>query len=122
MRKVTRRLFLKVAAAIVVVGALGKYFLGRYTEPKEGGIIGSPGEGGKGIPVVSDVDAHSQCRMRVNVEAEKVIEVRGDPKPQKRKSEQTRFSGPSSLRPGPPRMHRRYGRQSWMTNRILSEP
>lgn len=65
MGKVTRRLFLKIAAALAAVGALGKlgkYSLDKHTEPRKGGIIGMPAEGVKGIPVVSDVDGHSQCR------------------------------------------------------------
>jgi anaerobic selenocysteine-containing dehydrogenase len=92
MEKVTRRLFLKIAAAVAAVGALGKlgkYSLDRYTEPREGGIIGMPAEGAKGIPVVSDVDAHSQYRMRVIVEGGKVIEVRGDPTDPEGKGELT---------------------------------
>ena len=43
MEKVTRRLFLKIAAAIAAVaalGKLGKYSLDKYTESREGGIIG----------------------------------------------------------------------------------
>ena len=40
MEKVTRRLFLKIAAAVAAVaglGKLGKYSLDKYTEPREGG-------------------------------------------------------------------------------------
>ncbi|MBW2050598.1 MAG: molybdopterin-dependent oxidoreductase [Deltaproteobacteria bacterium] len=92
MEKVTRRLFLKIAAAgaaVAALGKFGKYSLDRYTDPKEGGIIGMPAEGVKGIPVVSDVDAHSQCRMRVTVEGGKVREVRGDPTDPEGKGELT---------------------------------
>ena len=92
MEKVTRRLFLKIAAAIAAVGGLGKlgkYSLDKYTEPREGGIIGMPAEGVKGIPVVSDVDAHSQCRMRVTVEGGKVREAHGDPTDPEGKGELT---------------------------------
>ena len=89
MRKVTRRLFLKIAVGVAAIGVLGKYFLGKYTEPREGGIIGSPAEGGKGIPVVSDVDGHSQCRMRVTVEGGNIVEVRGDPNDPEGKGELT---------------------------------
>jgi anaerobic selenocysteine-containing dehydrogenase len=92
MEKVTRRVFLKIAAAVAAVaalGKLGKYSLDKYTEPRKGGIIAMPAEGAKGIPVVSDVDAHSQCRMRVNVEGGKVIEVRGDPTDPEAKGELT---------------------------------
>jgi anaerobic selenocysteine-containing dehydrogenase len=79
MKNATRRLFLKIAVATAAVGAGGKYVLNKYTEPRAGGIIGTPAEAAQGIPVVSDVDAHSQCRMRVKVEGGKVMEVRGDP-------------------------------------------
>jgi len=82
VEKVTRRLFLKIAIAVAAVGTLGKigkYSLDKFAEPKEGGIIGRQGEGERGISVVSDVDAHSQCRMRVRVEGGKVVEVWGDP-------------------------------------------
>ena len=79
MRDMTRRLFIKSAVAIAAIGSLGKYFFGKYTEPMKGGIMESIAKGGMGIPVVSDVDAHSQCRMRVNIEEGRVTEVRGDP-------------------------------------------
>jgi anaerobic selenocysteine-containing dehydrogenase len=77
-----RRLFLKIAAAVAAAGALGKlgkYSLDKYSAPRKGGTIGMPLKGGKGIRVISDVDAHSQCRMTVSVENGKIIEVRGDP-------------------------------------------
>ena len=77
MKKMPRRLFLETTAAVAAVGAFGQYFLSRYTEPRAGGIIGTPVGGIKGIPVVSDVDAHSQCRMRVKVEGGKVASPRG---------------------------------------------
>lgn len=89
MEKVSRRLFLKIAAAAVAIGGGGKYFLGRVTEPKKGGILGSQAGRAKGIPVVSDVDSHSQCRMRVNVSKGKVVEVRGDPTDPEGKGELT---------------------------------
>jgi len=78
MKKITRRVYLEITVVFAAFVTLGKYFLGKYTAPRKGGIIGSPAEKAKGIPVVSDVDAHNQCRMRVSVEGGKVVEVRGD--------------------------------------------
>jgi anaerobic selenocysteine-containing dehydrogenase len=89
MTKVTRRTFLKTAVAATVVGAGGRYFLGKITEPEPGGVIGSQTIRGEGIPVVSDVDAHSQCRMLVNVKGGKVVGVRGDPTDPEAKGELT---------------------------------
>jgi len=43
----------------------------------------------KEVTIVSDVDAHSQCRMRVHVEGGKVVEVRGDPTDPEGKGELT---------------------------------
>ena len=54
MREMTRRLFIKSAVAIAAIGSLGKYFFGRYTEPRKGGIMGSVAKGRMGIPVVSE--------------------------------------------------------------------
>ena len=93
MEKVSRRLFLKIAVATAAIGGGGKYFLHRVTEPKKGGILGSQTGKAKGIPVVSDVDSHSQCRMRVNVTGGKVVEVRGDPTDPEGKGELTLRGG-----------------------------
>jgi len=79
MKYVSRRFFIKIAAALASVGVFGQYFLNRFTEPKKGGIAASTDSDLKGTPVVSDVDAHSQCRMRVNVQDGKVLDVQGDP-------------------------------------------
>ena len=46
-------------------------------------------EGVKGVTIVSDVDAHSQCKMRVSVKEGRVIEVRGDPTDPESKGERT---------------------------------
>jgi len=43
----------------------------------------------KEVTIVSDVDAHSQCRMRAHVEGGKVVEVRGDPTDPEGKGELT---------------------------------
>jgi anaerobic selenocysteine-containing dehydrogenase len=36
-------------------------------------------EGVKDVTIVSDVDAHSQCKLRVEVKEGRVIDIRGDP-------------------------------------------
>jgi anaerobic selenocysteine-containing dehydrogenase len=89
MAKVTRRFFLKIAIAIAAIVAFGQYFLRKYTEPRAGGIIETQAKEVRGIPVVSDVDAHSQCRMRVRIKGGKVDEVRGDPTDPEAKGELT---------------------------------
>jgi anaerobic selenocysteine-containing dehydrogenase len=89
MAKVTRRFFLKIAIAIAAIVAFGQYFLRKYTEPRAGGIIETQAKEVRGIPVVSDVDAHSQCRMRVSINGGKVDEVRGDPTDPEGKGELT---------------------------------
>ena len=43
----------------------------------------------KEVTIVSDVDAHSQCKMRVSVKEGRVIEVRGDPTDPESKGELT---------------------------------
>lgn len=46
-------------------------------------------EGIKDATIVSDVDAHSQCKMRVEVTDGRVIEIRGDPTDPESKGELT---------------------------------
>jgi anaerobic selenocysteine-containing dehydrogenase len=46
-------------------------------------------EGVKEVTTVSDVDAHSQCKMRVEVKEGRVIEIRGDPTDPESKGELT---------------------------------
>ncbi|MCW3135057.1 MAG: hypothetical protein N2V78_12120 [Methanophagales archaeon] len=43
----------------------------------------------KEVTIVSDVDAHSQCKMRVSVKGGRVIEIRGDPTDPESKGELT---------------------------------
>ena len=43
----------------------------------------------KEVTMVSDVDAHSQCKMRVSVKEDRVIEIRGDPTDPESKGELT---------------------------------
>lgn len=45
--------------------------------------------GVKEVTIVSDVDAHSQCKMRVEVKEGRVIEIRGDPTDPENKGELT---------------------------------
>ncbi len=89
MTRISRKLFLKTAVIVAAVGVSGKYFLSKVTEPKKGGILGSTEKKAKGIPVISDVDAHSQCRMRVHVKGGKLIAVHGDPTDPEAKGELT---------------------------------
>lgn len=89
MNRITRRSFLKMSVAVAAITGFGKYFLDRITEPVEGGILRSPAGMVNGIPVVSDVDAHSQCRMRINIKGGKIVEVRGDPTDPEGKGELT---------------------------------
>ena len=89
MSMITRRTFLKASGALAAIGAGGGYFLDKITEPKPGGVIGSLGIRPKGISVVSDVDAHSQCRMLTKVKGGKIIEVIGDPTDPEGKGELT---------------------------------
>ena len=89
MSKVTRRVFLKIGVAGAAIGVFGNYFLNRVTRPEQGGIISTQAKGITGLPVVSDVDAHSQCRMRVNIKGGKVVKVQGDPTDPEAKGELT---------------------------------
>lgn len=92
MRRITRRDFVKAAAAIGATAAIGRSTLGRYimdrntgseqfslTEQFELVETALAEEVGRGVTIVSDVDGHSQCLMSVDVEEGKVIDIRGDP-------------------------------------------
>jgi hypothetical protein len=71
MRGITRRVFLKAAALIGATLAIGRYIGSRklsLTELFGPGEAGSA-EGEKDVTIVSDVDTHSQCSMRVKVKA-----------------------------------------------------
>ena len=48
-----------------------------------------PAEVVKEVTTVSDVDAHSQCKMRVKVKKGRVIEIHGDPTDPEGKGELT---------------------------------
>ena len=88
MQNFSRRSFIKVTSALAAAGVFGNYFLNRVTRPVKGGIIGTA-DAVKGIPVISDVDAHSQCRMRVHVKEGKLTHVQGDPTDPEGKGELT---------------------------------
>ena len=79
MKNISRRIFLKIAVFLTAVGAAGKYFLERQSEPKPFESERTPLNKTQGILAVSDVDAHSQCRMKILVEGGKVTQVEGDP-------------------------------------------
>jgi len=80
MQKLSRRSFIKITSALGATGIVGNYFLNKAAGPVKGGIIKTGPDTGmvKGVPVVSDVDGHSQCRMRVHLENEKITIVLGD--------------------------------------------
>jgi anaerobic dimethyl sulfoxide reductase subunit A len=81
MRRITRRVFLKASALLGVTLAIGKCISTKkisFTElcsPTQAAQI----EAERVVPVVSDVDAHSQCKMRVRVQRGKVTNIEGDP-------------------------------------------
>ena len=81
MKKVTRRYFIKSLAGFLVALTVGWYVMTRLFRPIQLFNPGKslPGGEDEGILVVSDVDAHSQCAMRVKIKEDKMIEVRGVP-------------------------------------------
>lgn len=81
MSRISRRIFLKASALLGVTLAIGKYMSTKTLSFTE---LCNPAQAAQGkakrvVPVVSDVDAHSQCRMRVGVQGEKVTAIAGDP-------------------------------------------
>lgn len=81
MSRITRRVFLKASALLGVTLALGKYMSTKTLSFTE---LCNPAHAAQGkakrvVPAVSDVDAHSQCRMRVDVQGGKVTTIGGDP-------------------------------------------
>lgn len=91
MKKVTRRYFIKTLAGFLVIMTVGWYVITRLFRPIQ--LFRSekslPEREGKGILVVSDVDAHSQCAMRVSIKDNKVIDVQGVPEDPESKGELT---------------------------------
>jgi anaerobic selenocysteine-containing dehydrogenase len=81
MSIITRRVFLKASALLGVTLAIGKYMSAKTLHFTDlvNTAHASQGNAKKVISVVSDVDAHSQCTMRVSVQGGKVTAVAGDP-------------------------------------------
>ena len=88
--EVTRRGFLKAAAVTGATLAIGKYSAsGKSNLKKFASAEAVPAGVEKKVTIVSDVDAHSQCRMKVHVKEGRVIEVLGDPTDPESKGELT---------------------------------
>lgn len=80
MNAITRRGFIKSSVSIGATVALGKYL-----SPKALGLpeLVKPAHAAQGaaarvVQVVSDVDAHSQCGMRIHIKGNKVIGIAGN--------------------------------------------
>jgi anaerobic selenocysteine-containing dehydrogenase len=81
MSRITRRVFLKASALIGVTLFIGKYMTAKTLRFAD---LVNPAHAAQGkakrlVPMVSDVDAHSQCKMRVSVQGGKVTAITGDP-------------------------------------------
>jgi len=81
MSRITRRVFLKASALLGVTLAIGKYMSSKTLSFAD---LLNPAHAAQGkaksvVPVVSDVDGHSQCKMRVSVHGGKVTAIAGDP-------------------------------------------
>ena len=81
MSKITRRVFLKASALLGVTLTIGKYMSSKTLSFAD---LLNPAHAAQGkaksvVPVVSDVDGHSQCKMRVRVHGGKVTSISGDP-------------------------------------------
>lgn len=91
MRRITRRVFLKATAVIGATLAVGRYIDSSKPNPTApcDSADAAPAGPEKLVTVVSDVDAHSQCKMRVSVKGGRVIEIGGDPMDPESKGELT---------------------------------
>ena len=81
MSRISRRIFLKASALLGVTLAIGKYM---STKTLRFADLVNPAHAAQGkakrlVSVVSDVDAHSQCKMKVVVKGGKVTTIGGDP-------------------------------------------
>jgi len=87
----TRRYFIKAITAIgATIAAFKNSFVFAFDqgdEKRDG--ESTPSEMDKRNIVVSDVDGHSQCHMKVDIERDKVIEISGDPMDPESKGELT---------------------------------
>lgn len=92
MSRITRRDFVKAAAAVGATAAIGRSAIGSYVIDRNTGSgqfslteqfelieTALAEEVERGVTIVSDVDGHSQCLMSVDVEGGEVIDIRGDP-------------------------------------------
>jgi len=89
--RITRRVFLRGVAATGAAAAMGKYVssMGPGTKGLFASTDVTPGSLEEIFTVVSDVDAHSQCEMKVHVIEKKVTKVLGDPTDPESKGELT---------------------------------
>jgi len=86
--RITRRDFLKATAATVATAAIGRSVISRNTSPNDFSLTEQcdlietalAEEAGRDVTIVSDVDSHSQCMMRVSVEDGVVTEISGNPR------------------------------------------
>jgi anaerobic selenocysteine-containing dehydrogenase len=81
MNIISRRVFLKASALLGVTLAIGKYMSTKTLRFADlvNPVHAAQGKAKKVIGVVSDMDAHSQCKMRVVIKGGKVTAVDGDP-------------------------------------------
>jgi anaerobic selenocysteine-containing dehydrogenase len=81
MNIISRRVFLKASALLGVTLAIGKYMSTKTLRFADlvNPVHAAQGKAKKVISVVSDMDAHSQCKMRVVIKGGKVTTIDGDP-------------------------------------------
>jgi anaerobic selenocysteine-containing dehydrogenase len=81
MSDISRRSFLKAATGIGATMVVGRYAdLSKFNlRALCGSAEAAPAGAQNLITIVSDVDAHSQCRMRALVKGDKVVKIQGDP-------------------------------------------
>jgi len=91
MRKITRRGFLKTVSVVGLTMVMAKYLVSRRVSLTAPSSLAKhpPTSPEKVFTIISDVDAHSQCTMRVMVKGGKVIQIGGDPADPESKGELT---------------------------------
>ncbi len=88
MMGITRRDFLKATAATVATAAIGRSVIGKNTGPNDFSLTEQfdlietalAEEAVRDVTIVSDVDGHSQCMMRVSVEDGVVTQISSNPR------------------------------------------